>query len=607
MKRFYSQHGEDVLLEEIFKNQKSGFFVEIGCIDGRRFSNTLSLEKKGWCGICVEAHSDYIPLLKKNRPNSKVIHAAVSETDKDEVIFYANSRGSLSTLDKNQEERFRREYRDFFTGFKEQKVVQKTLNTLFKENKVKNIDLLSVDVEGGEQNVLLGINFDQFKPRVMVIECENHQEERQLDKILLKPGYIKSVRVANNIFYTIDPMIHELVINQLSTATLTHTQHPLDDTGDQVKPVEINTKYNKKTTFKNFFLGNKEYRVHKNFKKDNKVSLLTPKNSTSLSRKGSKNWRVFISSVFRETENSKMSGFLIELEWPSGIIKKKISIPATTATKEFWSARGGNRGGRGLYYFDNEIYLATAISIRKYDMNLNLISEFTHPKLAGIHEISVDATGIWITSTLHDLLIKLNHKGELIKEWYGSEDKKLQKIFNYTSRSLVLDMNFKGKYAQEYDNYARDERLHLNSVQVVNNQVYSFANRIGAMIRVFPQPTSVEIHDRKLISAHNALILPDNKLIINNTENQSIAIFDLLNKNIKREISTKIFNTKSTGQFTNAGWQRGLANIDNDNYLVGSSPLSVFEVDINNGKIGKIVQLSQDIRHCVHGLLVLQK
>jgi hypothetical protein len=68
----------------------------------RRFSNTLFFESKGWKGLCVEAHADYIQLLGNNRPGSIVEHAEVGERDKADTEFYANSRRSLSTLDRSE-------------------------------------------------------------------------------------------------------------------------------------------------------------------------------------------------------------------------------------------------------------------------------------------------------------------------------------------------------------------------------------------------------------------------------------------------------------------------------------------------------------------------
>ena len=40
------------------EKEKKGFFVEIGCIDGKMLSNTLHFEEKGWNGIPDQYHGD---------------------------------------------------------------------------------------------------------------------------------------------------------------------------------------------------------------------------------------------------------------------------------------------------------------------------------------------------------------------------------------------------------------------------------------------------------------------------------------------------------------------------------------------------------------------
>jgi hypothetical protein len=121
LKRYYSQHGEDALLDLVFGDQKEGFFVEVGCIDGRHFSNTLTFEEREWNGMCVEAHAGYIDMLKKNRPSSIICHCTAGETDED-AVFYANARGRLSTMDKTSEACWQRDYVPYFSGFEEQQV-----------------------------------------------------------------------------------------------------------------------------------------------------------------------------------------------------------------------------------------------------------------------------------------------------------------------------------------------------------------------------------------------------------------------------------------------------------------------------------------------------
>lgn len=239
--RYYSQHGEDFLLNEIFKDKESGFFVEVGCIDGRRFSNTLTFEERGWTGLCIEAHEGYIDLLRKNRPNSIICHCAAAERDEDNVMFYANARGTLSTLDKSQEERFKRDFRDYFSGFQEQTVNKRRLDTIFEEHGIKQIDILSLDVEGYEIEALQGIDFNKYKPKVFVIESDSPEHESELDRILMPNGYFKSVKLGSNIFYLIDSKLDSKLKGKTFSVELSHTNHPLDKEGNSYRKVQINT------------------------------------------------------------------------------------------------------------------------------------------------------------------------------------------------------------------------------------------------------------------------------------------------------------------------------------------------------------------------------
>lgn len=230
--RFYSQHGEDFLLSEIFGNQKQGTFVEIGCIDGRRFSNTLMLEEQGWRGLCVEAHRDYIPLLYRNRPGSTIVHCAIGETDANDVPFFANARGSLSTLDQTRKEQFRQSYGQYFTGFEQQKVAMRTITTLLREYGLRSIDVLSLDIEGYEVPALQGLDLAAYRPRLLIIESDSEQQVRQFDSILVPAGYVRGFNVAQNWFYTTEPALLNRAIGRRWEFALTHTAHPLDQDGD---------------------------------------------------------------------------------------------------------------------------------------------------------------------------------------------------------------------------------------------------------------------------------------------------------------------------------------------------------------------------------------
>jgi FkbM family methyltransferase len=241
MANFYSQHGEDYLLDLMFDNKREGFFVEIGCIDGKLFSNTLHFEELGWKGLCIEAHPDFIPLLKQNRPNSIVCHYAVGESDADDVVFYANKRGSLSTLDPSQEKRWREKYAPYFHGFEEKRVAKRTLTTIFKEQKIGHIDFISLDIEGYELPALKGLDLDTFAPDVLVIETDGNQQKRQQEKILGAYGYFLATSVAGNHFYTRDQALAAKIQNIHTSVKVIQTKHPIDEGQDMTVEKMLNT------------------------------------------------------------------------------------------------------------------------------------------------------------------------------------------------------------------------------------------------------------------------------------------------------------------------------------------------------------------------------
>lgn len=241
MTDYYSQHGEDYLLDLIFQGQKTGFFVEVGCIDGIRFSNTLSFERRGWKGLCIEAHAGYIAALRENRPGSIVEHCAAGEADEESVTFYANFRGSLSSLDRTQESRFRT-FGKYFGGFTEQKVAKRRLDTVLARHGVGRIDVLSLDIEGYEVEAMRGLDLARFRPRVMVIEVDGKAQEAALDALILPQGYLKWICLGGNLFYLADAALAAAARGRVLEAEIIRAPDEFNGTGEGRIRVTIDTR-----------------------------------------------------------------------------------------------------------------------------------------------------------------------------------------------------------------------------------------------------------------------------------------------------------------------------------------------------------------------------
>jgi len=70
-KYFYSYGGIDSLVNEIFKHQTNGFYVDVGAQHPIKNNNTYLLHKKGWEGINIDLDQKILIYLmfKKNDYN----------------------------------------------------------------------------------------------------------------------------------------------------------------------------------------------------------------------------------------------------------------------------------------------------------------------------------------------------------------------------------------------------------------------------------------------------------------------------------------------------------------------------------------------------------
>jgi|SRR6185437_2833776 len=185
---YTSFHGEimhcgkhvDQVLREYFPNYNyRGVFIDIGAYEPKNISNSYHFEKNGWDVYCIEANPLLIDNLKKERKN--VLNYAVYNENKQRIEFNIvkskpgcggggprMASASAVELDPKIMKMCDGSIEDIIKIG----VEQKTLTSIFEEDlaHVQNIDILKIDVEGGEMNVLKGINFDKYRPKLMIIE-----------------------------------------------------------------------------------------------------------------------------------------------------------------------------------------------------------------------------------------------------------------------------------------------------------------------------------------------------------------------------------------------------------------------------------------------------
>ena len=175
--RYYSQFGEDVVLANIFGAKEGGFYVDVGCFHPKQWSNTFLLHKKHWKGINIDMDEFKVQMFNIARKDSTNICTAVSDEEKDINFYCSRDYSPVNTLNKEfaeamAEEKPRRNY--VLKPIRSRMLDKILTETQYAE---MEIDLLSIDVEGHELPVLKSLNFEVYKPKVLVVELHAEKIE----------------------------------------------------------------------------------------------------------------------------------------------------------------------------------------------------------------------------------------------------------------------------------------------------------------------------------------------------------------------------------------------------------------------------------------------
>tara|TARA_X000001036_G_scaffold115622_1_gene108879 strand:- start:441 stop:1298 length:858 start_codon:yes stop_codon:yes gene_type:complete len=200
--KYPSQAGQDKIIKErFFKNKKKGFFIEIGAYDGIEGSNCYHFEKfLKWDGIAIEPSNIQFKKLKKNR-KCKLFNKAISNEIK-EVEFIEVTEG-LTQMSGINEKYYKNNF-DFISNNEKSKIQNYNLKTITFEQVVSqgiDIDYLSIDIEGGEMDLLKSINFNNNNIKIISLE-NNTPADLNFENFFKNKKFIYFDRIGQDeIFY----------------------------------------------------------------------------------------------------------------------------------------------------------------------------------------------------------------------------------------------------------------------------------------------------------------------------------------------------------------------------------------------------------------------
>jgi len=182
---YYSQEGEDIILERIFGAQSSGFYLDVGAHHPTRFSNTHKLYLRGWNGINIDATPGSMIPFRKLRKRDINLESGVSDTE-GKITYYQFNEPAINTFSKERSEFVlaKSNYKLIATVDVQTRRLENILKDHLSEN--QSIDLLTIDVEGLDFAILGSNNWNTHRPRVILVE----ELENTLEKVLTSKTYL---------------------------------------------------------------------------------------------------------------------------------------------------------------------------------------------------------------------------------------------------------------------------------------------------------------------------------------------------------------------------------------------------------------------------------
>jgi len=184
---YYGQHNIDRFINKNYIKTPvpGGSFVELGAIDGVRFSNTKFFEENlGFTkGLLIEPVRESFLRLVKNRPNCFCFNKAIHSTLK-QVEFLQGDVNAVGCVESIASEQFKNKWH---SKSKLVTIPAVRLDTLLHACKFEFIDFWSLDVEGSELEVLKSMDW-KIPVGLLCVEMHN-SDASEIDSFIREKGF----------------------------------------------------------------------------------------------------------------------------------------------------------------------------------------------------------------------------------------------------------------------------------------------------------------------------------------------------------------------------------------------------------------------------------
>lgn len=332
---------------------------------------------------------------------------------------------------------------------------------------------------------------------------------------------------------------------------------------------------------------------------------------------------LIFSTVHRYPPVFNQAGEVVKIDWDKKLVISSSHVSPKSVQYIDPNPRGNSGGGRGIAIVNGQIIVAGYCELQIFDLDLQPVRIISHPLMAGLHEVRYEpGKGLWVTSTTLNTVLLIDLKsGLVIDEIWPQHIPEYQKRWHLHPMAINKSEDNRTRFLRK-ELFRDRSHLHFNAIEVWKGEHYGLFNRFGAVVNL--DRNRIVFEDKRLFGAHNLVILEDGTIIVNDTRNQGIHLYNMQGELLKRldlrpfhqaRKMVKRYKIKAPihrlmvemglikPKIVTPFHVRGL-DVQDDKLFVGISPAAILCVNWITGEFIDSFDYTNNVHIAVHGLKV---